>query len=110
MEATEPMEVPVMARVSGMTMTISMMKGTERRKLMITLITFISSFGMGRMPFSSPVTSSMPRGRPITMANSVASTVTYTVSHRPSGNSVRNTCQASCSLSGSKAFKNWFMP
>ncbi len=106
MEATEPMEVPMIARVSGMTITIRIRNGTERRKLMMTLMAFISGFGIGWIPFSSPATSSMPRGRPITMANSVESTVTYTVSHRPSGNSVRKTCQASSSLSGVNAIAN----
>ena len=76
MEAVVPTDVPTITRVSGITITIRIRKGTERSRLMMTLMAFISSGGIGRMPFSSPATSSMPSGRPITMAKKVAMKVT----------------------------------
>ena len=76
MDATVPTEVPTIRRVSGMTTTIRIRKGMERRKLITTLMIFISQPGMGRTPLGSPATSIMPRGRPMMMANSVESRVT----------------------------------
>ena len=110
MMATEPVAVPTRARVSGMTTTISIRKGTERRKLMMTFSAFISGLGSGRMPFSSPVTRITPRGRPMRMANSVDSSVMYSVTHSSWGKSRTTISQASDSFSGVNAFKNGFIP
>ena len=46
--------------------TIRIRKGTERSRLIMVLSTFISTGGRGWIPSFSPVTSSTPRGRPIT--------------------------------------------
>ena len=92
-----------MARVSGMIMTIRMINGIERSRLISTFRKPISPAGSGRMPFFSPVTSSTPSGRPIITAKSVASSVEYRVSQIANGNSFSRQSQASCSLSGVKA-------
>lgn len=65
MVAVEPMEVPTMARVKGMSMTARIKKGMERRML-TTMPSTVLSTGMGRTPFLSVVTSSSPSGRPMT--------------------------------------------
>ena len=75
MEATVPREVPTITRVSGMIMTIRIINGMERSRLISTFRKPISGAGRGRMPFFSPVTSSTPSGRPMITANSVASNV-----------------------------------
>ena len=109
MEATVPTEVPMISRVSGMTITIRIRKGMERNRLITTFRNFIKGFGRGRMPFASPATRIMPNGRPITMAKKVAKKVTYTVSHKACGKSLRNIAQASCNFSGVNALAK-FMP
>ena len=74
-DATVPRDVPTMTRVSGMIMTIRMMNGIERSRLIRTFRKPISGAGSGRMPFFSPVTSSTPSGRPMITAKSVARSV-----------------------------------
>ena len=64
--ATVPMLVPKITRDRGMTSTIRIRKGTERRMLMITLRALMTGRGRGRTPPSSPATISTPRGRPMT--------------------------------------------
>ena len=66
MVATVPMLVPMINRERGMTRTIRMRKGTERRMLMMKLRTVITGRGRGMTPPSSPATISTPRGRPMT--------------------------------------------
>ena len=66
MVATVPMLVPMISRERGMTRTIRMRKGTERRMLMMKLRTVITGRGRGMTPPSSPATISTPRGRPMT--------------------------------------------
>ena len=66
MVATVPILVPMMSRDSGITMTIRIRKGTERRILMTKLITAMTGRGRGSTPPSSPATASTPRGRPMT--------------------------------------------
>ena len=75
MEATVPREVPTIARVSGIIITIRIMNGMERSRLISTFRNPINGAGRGRMPFFSPVTSSTPSGRPMMTAKSVASRV-----------------------------------
>ena len=62
--AFEPMVVPMMALVTGMTHTSRMMKGTDRRRLMTTPSTRLNT-GMGRRPWGSVRISNRPRGRPM---------------------------------------------
>ena len=76
MDAAVPTAVPIMARVSGETKIISIRKGTERSRFIMTLSTCITGFGSGSTPPFSPATSSTPKGRPIIMARAVDSTVT----------------------------------
>lgn len=66
MVATVPMLVPMINRDRGMTRTIRMRKGTERRMLMMKLRTVITGRGRGMTPPSSPATISTPSGRPMT--------------------------------------------
>ena len=103
MEATVPTDVPTMRRVMGMTITMRMRKGTERRKLMMTLMTFMTGAGQGRMPFSSQATRIIPNGRPRRMAKKVERRVTYSVSQRASGKSRMTISHASASFSGVNA-------
>ena len=70
-----PREVPTMTRVSGIIITIRMINGMERSRLISTFRKPISEDGSGRIPFFSPVTSSTPRGRPIITAKRVARSV-----------------------------------
>ena len=71
-EATVPMDVPTIKRDSGMT-----------------------HLGSGRMPLGSPVTSSTPKGRPMTSASRVATTVDQTVSQVSNG-MVGRICKKVC--------------
>ena len=66
MEAVVPTEVPRIIRDKGITITMRMRKGTERRRFTTVLSTFISQPGRGRTPPFSPVTRITPRGRPMT--------------------------------------------
>ena len=75
-EATEPIVVPTISLVSGNTTTIRIMNGTERRRLTMTLITFMSGRGSGSTPPLSPHTRSTPSGSPMMKAKTVATTVT----------------------------------
>ena len=103
MDATSPTAVPTMARVRGMTTTTRIRNGTERRRLMITLMVLIRTGGQGLMPFLSPTTSTMPRGIPIRMANRVARMVTNRVCQVAARKSLWIRFQASWSFSGVKA-------
>ena len=62
--ALEPMVVPMMALVTGMTQTSRMMKGTDRRRLMTTPSTRLNT-GRGFRPWGSVRISSRPRGSPM---------------------------------------------
>ena len=66
MEATVPMEVPTMARDSGMTMIIKIRKGTLRSRFTRPLSSAISQRGRGRTPPCSPVTRQTPGDEPMT--------------------------------------------
>ena len=63
--ALVPTLVPRITRDRGMAMIIRIRKGTDLRMLMTKFSTFISAPGKGRTPSRSPVTRSMPRGRPM---------------------------------------------
>ena len=76
MVAVVPTAVPMMSRDRGNTMIIRIRKGTERRRLMMTLSTCSSQRGSGSTPFFSPATSRTPSGSPSTSDNRVLSTVT----------------------------------
>ena len=58
-----PTDVPMTTRVTGKSMTSSMMNGTERRKLITTSSTLLN-VGSGRMPPLRVMTRSTPSGRP----------------------------------------------
>ena len=62
-EAEVPMAVPITARVTGISMAISRIKGMERRKL-ITAPSTALKVGAGLMPSFRVITSSTPRGMP----------------------------------------------
>ena len=62
-EAAVPIEVPMTARVTGISMAMSKMKGMERRKLMIAPSTMLK-VGMGLMLPLRVMTSSTPSGSP----------------------------------------------
>ena len=62
--AFEPMVVPMIARVTGMTHTSRMMKGTDLNRLMTTPSTLLNT-GRGFRPWGSVRISSKPRGRPM---------------------------------------------
>ena len=64
MVAVEPMEVPTIKRVVGMSAMSRMRKGTERSRLMKVPSTLFS-VGMGWMPSGSEMTSSRPSGSPM---------------------------------------------
>ena len=61
---TVPVPRPRIARVAGKSITIRMMKGTERSRLTITPIMRFS-VGFGRMPSLRVMTNRTPSGRPI---------------------------------------------
>lgn len=105
-----PTAVPTIRRVSGKTSIISIKNGTERRRLIITLSTFISALGRGRTPPFSPATSSTPSGSPMIIAKSVESRVTYIVSQIANGNSVFSISRASVKASEVNALSNIFRP
>ena len=107
-EATVPTAVPTIRRVSGKTRIIKIKNGTERRRFIITLRTFIRAFGRGSTPPFSPATSSTPSGRPMIIAKSVESRVTYIVSQIASGKSFFNISRASVSASEVNALSNIF--
>ena len=97
MDATVPMEVPTMARDSGMTMIIKIRKGTLRNRFTRPLSSAISQRGRGRTPPCSPVTRQTPSGRPMTSASRVATTVDQMVSQVSNGMVGRicmNVCQS----------------
>ena len=110
MDATVPTEVPMISRVSGIIITIRMINGTDRSRLISTFRKLITGAGRGRMPLDSPVTRITPSGRPITMAKKVASSVEYRVSHIANGNSFSRHSHASCSFSGVKALAKFISP
>ena len=85
MDATVPMDVPTMARDSGMTMIIKIKNGTLRSRFTRPFSSAMSQRGRGRTPPCSPVTRQTPSGRPMTSASSVATTVDQTVSHVSNG-------------------------
>ena len=85
MDATVPMDVPTMARDSGMTMIIKIKNGTLRSRFTRPFSNAMSQRGRGRTPPCSPVTRQTPSGRPMTSAISVATTVDHTVSHVSNG-------------------------
>ena len=62
--AFEPIVVPMRARVTGMTHTSRMMKGTDLSRLMTTPSTRLNT-GMGLSPWGSVRISSNPRGSPM---------------------------------------------
>ena len=66
MVAAVPTLVPTISLERGRAMIIRIRKGTLRSRLITAFSTAISHRGRGRMPSFSPVTSSTPRGRPIT--------------------------------------------
>ena len=66
MVATVPIEVPRISRDRGITTTIRMRKGTERRMLITKFSTAITGRGRGSTPLGSPTTAMTPRGRPMT--------------------------------------------
>ena len=86
MEATVPTAVPTTARVKGNSRIIRIRKGTERSRLMMTLMVFISQPGRGARPPFSPTTRMTPSGRPMTTAKNMAAMVTYSVSQKASRN------------------------
>ena len=66
MVAMVPTLVPTMTLDRGRQMIIRIRNGTLRSRLMTTFITVITGLGRGLTPSRSPVTSSTPRGRPMT--------------------------------------------
>ena len=66
--------------VNGMIITVRIINGTERRKLIRTFKNHMIGRGSGRIPFCSPVTNKIPSGRPMRIAKNVARNVEYSVS------------------------------
>ena len=94
-EATVPMDVPTIKRDSGMTIIIRIRNGTLRSRLIRPFSSAMTHLGSGRMPLGSPVTSSTPKGRPMTSASRVATTVDQTVSQVSNG-MVGRICKKVC--------------
>ena len=65
MVATVPMLVPMISRDRGITSTMRMRKGTERRILITKLSTAMTGLGRGITPPCSPATINTPSGRPM---------------------------------------------
>ena len=96
-EATVPMDVPTMARDSGITIIIKIRKGTLRSRFTRPFSSAITQRGRGRTPPCSPVTRQTPSGRPMTSASSVATAVDQMVSHVSNGmvgKICKNVCQS----------------
>ena len=66
MVAAVPTLVPTMTLDRGSAIIMRIRKGTLRSRLTMPFSTAISHFGKGRTPSFSPVTSSTPKGRPMT--------------------------------------------
>ena len=81
--AVGPMVVPVINRVTGMTVNSRIKNGTERSALMIVPRMRLTA-AFGRIPSASVTTRTSPSGRPSTYETAAATSVIYSVSNRPS--------------------------
>ena len=74
-DASVPIDVPTISLVSGITITIRMMNGTERSRFISMPRSERTHFGTRMIPSFPPTASRIPSGSPMITAKSVARTV-----------------------------------